>query len=72
MTHRRVGVRRFKYSFGTFSVMTTDTVIMKKLDRLQEDITFLKEQLSERLTVDELDAIEQAEDDLKKGKTRDL
>ena len=47
--------------------------VMKKLAKLQEDVSYVKEHIEDTtLTEDDLEAIKEAREDLREGRTRRL
>ncbi len=53
--------------------MENETQIMKKLDLIRQEIACLREQIADvSLTTDDISSIEEAERDLRSGKTKRL
>lgn len=53
--------------------MEGEQLIINKLDVLKQEIDFIKEHLIDvNLTKDDIESLREAEDDLKKGKTKRL
>ena len=53
--------------------MEKEALIINKLDILKQEIDFIKEHIIDRtLTQDDIDSLKEAEEDLKKGRTKRL
>ena len=53
--------------------MENEELIINKLDILKQEIDFIKEHIMDiTLTQDDIDSLNEAEEDLKKGKTKRL
>lgn len=53
--------------------MENEGLIINKLDALKQDINFVKEHILDvTLTQDDIDSLNKAEEDLKKGRTKRL
>ena len=53
--------------------MENEELIINKLDALKQEIAFIKEHIIDiTLTQDDIDSLNEAEEDLKKGRTKKL